>query len=153
MLGPELVDMVAVFAWGHTLRQQQKEETIRAEFSDGIRRLSSRCRVRFSGIYGSRARVAKNMCASVVGVVCKTQREACEELRAALLDNPFAPFSGPIPDCHQNACKHFVYRWRWGNFARFTQGRGDLDHITQYPAHAFARFFVDSFVQLEQIPL
>ena len=57
MLGPELVDMVAVFAWGHTLRQQQKEETIRAEISDGIRRLSSRCRVRFSGIYGSRARV------------------------------------------------------------------------------------------------
>ena len=103
-LTPELVDLCARFAWNRSLREQQREETIRSEISDGIRRASG---------------MAMAVNSLVVGTVCQSNRQACTELRGNLLENPHAPFD------HEVAARlreQFEYRTRWGRFCAATKG-------------------------------
>ena len=115
-------------AFGKTLREQQKEEIIRSEIEDGIKRLGKRAPVLLSTMSGPNIHIlyagprtdfAKKVNDRVVGTCCLNGRQACEELRLNLLgDNPNAPFPIEAPYGEREL---FQYRIRWRRFCYFTR--------------------------------
>ena len=100
------VDQSVHVAFGRSLREQQAEEVALTEIGTGIRRLLLR---------GPDADFAKMVCQKVVGPACRSGREACEELRGALLGHPLAPFTTRA-DGHR---RRWEYRVRWQTFCNW----------------------------------
>ena len=82
------------------LVEQQKEEIIKSEIEDGIKRLGKRTPVSLTTMMGpnlhiifagSRAEFAKKVNQKVVGTCCLNGREACAELRHNLLGDNLSP--------------------------------------------------------------
>ena len=121
-LTPELVDQCVQLAFGCSLREQQREELIRREIGDGIRRLAKR---------GTNADLVIKTNKVVVGTCCTNKRQAIQELRMNLLENPFAPFDKEAPE---NLRQQFEYRSRWRRFCVWTKGGPAMG---PYPTFAF----------------
>ena len=117
-------------AFGRTLREQQKEEIIKSEIEDGIKRLGKRTPVSLTTMMGpnlhiifagSRAEFAKKVNNIVVGTCSLNGRQACAELRLNLLgDNPCAPFEKVQEN--RGLRELLEYRSRWRHLCAYTKG-------------------------------
>ena len=119
-LPQEALDIIFKFAFNWSLREQQREELIRREIGDGIRRLAKR---------GTNADLVIKTNKVVVGTCCTNKRQAIQELRMNLLENPFAPFDKEAPE---NLRQQFEYRSRWRRFCAWSKGGPAME---KYPTH------------------
>ena len=128
------------------MREQQKEEIIRSEIEDGIKRLRKREPVLLSKMSGPNIHIlyagprtdfAKKVNDIVVGTCCLNGRQACEELRLNLLENnPTAPFPIEAPF---GARELLEYRTRWRRFCAWTKGGEDPG---RYPVRLLAQAII-----------
>ena len=126
-LPQEALDIIFKFAFKRSLHEQQREEIVRAEISKGIGRLARR---------GTNADLVIKTNKVVVGTCCTNKRQAIQELRMNLLENPFAPFDKEAPE---HLRQLFEYRSRWRRFCAWSKGGPPME---SYPTRALVQAII-----------